>query len=64
MRFLIQSCTDGVVWETRDSCENESQYSSSVMSLELFDELPARYRVFDLEEQIIVWETPSTTEAA
>lgn len=62
-RYLIQSCTDGVVWETRDACENERQYSSSVESLELFDgDVLARYRVFDAEEQFIIWETPTKAE--
>jgi hypothetical protein len=67
-RYLIQSCSDGVVWETRDACDTEPQYESGLDALEVFDakddanvtaeDVAAKYRVFDLDEQIVVSERP------
>ncbi len=64
-RYMIQSSTDGgVVWSTRDACENERQYTSSIDALELFDDCAARYRVFDLETQAVIFDTHQKTERA
>lgn len=56
-RYMIESCTDGVNWVTRDTCDEE-QVDSALEALDLFDDCAAKYRVFDMEEQLVVRELP------
>lgn len=60
-RYMIESCTDGVNWTTRDTCDEE-QVDSALEALDLFDDCGAKYRVFDMQEQLIVAELPKSTD--
>jgi hypothetical protein len=59
---MIESCMDGVNWVTRDTCDEE-QIDSALEALDLFDDCAAKYRVFDMEEQLVVRELPKADGA-